>query len=221
MRDIFILIPAFNEEATIFNVVQSCVAIAREVIVVNDGSTDETGNLARKAGATVIDKSKNEGYESALNTGFKFAVERLGDASSLVTFDADGEHSVPSLLNMINARGNESANLLIGRRKRFNRYAEHIVGLWGRIFLGIPDPLCGMRVYDLASSRVATDSFKSGLAGLDILVTAKSRGLTVSSYPVPVGKRSGPSKFGISINGEAKVLVALFRAARQARESLS
>ena len=86
MRDIFILIPAFNEEATIFNVVQSCVAIAREVIVVNDGSTDETGNLARKAGATVIDKSKNEGYESALNTGFKFAVERLGDASSLVTF---------------------------------------------------------------------------------------------------------------------------------------
>ena len=71
---IAIVIPAFNEEATIFNVVQS-VKKYGAVIVVDDASTDETKKIAKNAGAIVVSHQKNKGYDGALNSGFAKADE--------------------------------------------------------------------------------------------------------------------------------------------------
>ena len=89
-----IVIPAFNEEATISNVVQS-VKEHGIVVVVNDASSDKTKQIAESAGAIVVSHKYNKGYDSALNSGFKRAEELNCDG--VITFDADGEHKTKDM----------------------------------------------------------------------------------------------------------------------------
>jgi UDP-N-acetylglucosamine---dolichyl-phosphate N-acetylglucosaminyltransferase len=85
-----IVIPAFNEARTIAEVVQGAAKFADRVIVVDDGSPDETGKLAKEAGALVVRHAVNRGVGAAIGTGIEAAV-RLG-ADAVVTMDADGQH---------------------------------------------------------------------------------------------------------------------------------
>ena len=80
-----IVIPAFNEEATIFDIVQS-VKKYGIVVVVNDASTDKTKKLAEDAGAIVVSHNKNKGYDGALNSGFSKVKELNCDF--FITFDS-------------------------------------------------------------------------------------------------------------------------------------
>ncbi len=85
-----IVIPAFNEARTIAEVVRGASKFADRVIVVDDGSRDETGILAKEAGALVVRHAVNRGVGAAIGTGIEAAV-RLG-ADAVVTMDADGQH---------------------------------------------------------------------------------------------------------------------------------
>jgi glycosyltransferase involved in cell wall biosynthesis len=85
-----IVIPAFNEAQTIAEVVRGATKFADRVIVVDDGSRDETGKLAREAGALVVRHAVNRGVGAAIGTGIEAAV-KLG-ADAVVTMDADGQH---------------------------------------------------------------------------------------------------------------------------------
>jgi len=86
-----IVIPAFNEERTIADVVRGAVKIAERVVVVDDGSRDRTGALAKEAGALVVRHAVNRGVGAALGTGIEAAVHLNADA--VVTMDAHG-HSL-------------------------------------------------------------------------------------------------------------------------------
>src|SRR5450759_609710 len=88
-----IIIPAFNEAATIAAVVGNASRIGH-VVVVNDGSSDGTERAATAAGATVITLKGNQGYEGALTRGMQFAVENK--FSFALTMDADGQHRLES-----------------------------------------------------------------------------------------------------------------------------
>ena len=93
-----IVIPAYNEELTISQVVYSVKGHGC-VIVINDASTDRTKKIAEDAGAIVINHKQNEGYDSALRSGFKKAFDIGVDA--VITFDADGQHSSEMLKEYI------------------------------------------------------------------------------------------------------------------------
>ena len=95
---IAIIIPAFNEEVTIFRVVQSVRGYG-EVIVVNDASTDETEKIAEKAGAILVNHKNNEGYDAALNSGFAKAGELNCDV--VITFDAEPTQSKHSVIEQL------------------------------------------------------------------------------------------------------------------------
>ena len=84
-----IVIPAYNEAATIWDVVESVAHVGR-VFVVDDASTDDTATLAEQAGAIVVRQTHNQGYDAALEAGFGAA--SLSDASAVITMDADGQH---------------------------------------------------------------------------------------------------------------------------------
>jgi glycosyltransferase involved in cell wall biosynthesis len=90
MSQRIIVIPAFNEAQTIAEVVRGAVKFADRVIVVDDGSRDETGKFAKEAGALVVRHAVNRGVGAAIGTGIEAAV-RL-DADAVVTMDADGQH---------------------------------------------------------------------------------------------------------------------------------
>lgn len=96
------IIPAYNEEKTISWVVEETNKYVDKVIVVDDGSEDDTNLLARKAGAIVITHENNRGLGASLRTGFKKALDMNADI--IITLDADGQHSphdIPKFIEKI------------------------------------------------------------------------------------------------------------------------
>ena len=141
-----IVIPAFNEEATIFEVVQSAKDYGL-VIVVNDASTDKTREMAADAGAIVVTHTTNKGYDKALNSGFKRAKDF--DCDGVITFDADGQHSYKVLPIYIDFLS-QGMELVLGVRPRKQRISETLFALYTKFAFGWSDPLCGMKGYSMS-----------------------------------------------------------------------
>ncbi|HEY2909103.1 MAG TPA: glycosyltransferase family 2 protein [Gemmataceae bacterium] len=97
--DIWVVIPAFNEASRIRATLEELLPHQRDVVVVDDGSPDDTANVAKACGVWVVRHPINRGQGAALQTGIDFA--RLRGAAIIVTFDADGQHDpadIPALL---------------------------------------------------------------------------------------------------------------------------
>jgi glycosyltransferase involved in cell wall biosynthesis len=100
---VYAVIPAFNEAKNITNIIKKTKKYC-SVIVVDDGSTDRTGILAKKAGAFLIKHEKNEGYGKSLKGGIKEAIKRKADY--IITIDADGQHDpddIPKFIETLNS----------------------------------------------------------------------------------------------------------------------
>jgi len=95
----------------IYKVVQGVRQHADEVIVVDDGSTDATTQVARKAGAGIVTNERRRGYIEAIKAGFRQA---KGDI--IVTIDADGEHNPGDILLLVKPIHNGKADLVLGKR---------------------------------------------------------------------------------------------------------
>src|SRR5215475_12103527 len=114
MGDIVAVIPAYNASLTISAVVRKARTQLSRVFVVDDGSTDDTGEQARQAGAQVLTHPRNLGKGAALRTAFSELASAGVDA--VVTLDADGQHDpddIPKLVESFRAGG---ADLIIGSR---------------------------------------------------------------------------------------------------------
>lgn len=110
---ILTLIPAWNEVDFIAPIVSATV-INYHLLVVDDGSTDATAQVAAESGATVVSHKKNMGKGIALLTGFKWAIEKNYDL--VITLDADGQHDPQEIPNFIDRYEHSGADLIIGRR---------------------------------------------------------------------------------------------------------
>jgi len=111
---ILVGIPAFNEEKNIAKIIIQLQKLVDEVIVCNDGSVDLTGSIAEKMGAIVINHPKNLGYGGAI--GSIFAKAKEIDADILVTFDADGQHRLEDIENVLEPIKKEQTDIVIGSR---------------------------------------------------------------------------------------------------------
>lgn len=140
-----ILIPAYNEAATIGNIIKTVSAYA-PVVVVSDGSTDDTVVIARQAGAHVVVHPYNCGYNQTILRGFQ-EIRALG-GEYVITLDADGEHDPSTVTQFIDAL--KIYPLVLGFREKPARIAESIMVKYWQHRLGINDILCGMRGYNLA-----------------------------------------------------------------------
>jgi UDP-N-acetylglucosamine---dolichyl-phosphate N-acetylglucosaminyltransferase len=109
-----IVIPAYNEEVTIADVVRGATKIADRVLVVDDGSRDKTAVLAKQAGAVVVRHAVNRGVGAALGTGIEAAV-RLG-AEAVVTMDADGQHRSEDAAKVFARLDQGDVDFVIGSR---------------------------------------------------------------------------------------------------------
>ena len=114
MADTLVVIPAWNEAATVANVVSSVRGAGFDVLVVNDGSADDTSALAAGAGAVVVDLPFNMGVGAALRCGFKYAV-RAG-YNTVVQCDADGQHPVEHISALLALADETGAHMVIGSR---------------------------------------------------------------------------------------------------------
>jgi len=200
-----IVIPALNESATIVGVVE---AVERYgvPIVVDDGSTDDTAKLAKQAGASVVLHGQNLGYDAALNSGFKIAME-LGCAL-VITIDADGQHD-PYLIQKFIDRIDAGADIAVGVRSNRQRLAEHLFAWYTTLRFGIQDPLCGMKAYRRAVYEALGHFDSYGSIGTELMIFAAKKGYRIDQVSFDVRDRNGPSRFGRVFSGNYKIIRAM------------
>ena len=113
-KDVLIIVPAFNEAASIGDVINELKLHSYDILVVSDGSTDATARIARENGARVLDLPINLGVGGALRAGFRFAVAE--NYSAVVQVDADGQHPANEIADLIAAANTYQAHMVIGSR---------------------------------------------------------------------------------------------------------
>lgn len=118
-HDTWVVIPLFNEESVIRDVIRDLRDSFANIVCVDDGSTDGSGAAALESGATVVSHPINLGQGAALQTSFDYALER--GASYVVTFDADGQHRVVDAVSMLDRARAENLAIVFGSRFLDNR----------------------------------------------------------------------------------------------------
>ena len=201
-----LVIPALNESVSIGSVVAGASQYGT-VIVVDDGSTDGTGEIASLAGAQVVVHSTNRGYDAAINSGFARAAS-LG-CEVVITLDADGQHD-PHLIAKFIEMIESGVQLVVGVRSERQRLTEHLFAWYTRFRFGIEDPLCGMKAYRIAiyNGLGHFDSYSS--VGTELMLYAATHGYSIRQVRFQVRDRvGGPSRFGTILRGNYRILRAL------------
>lgn len=201
-----LIIPAYNEAGTIFDVVKSAMPFGSP-IVVDDGSSDGTALIAEEAGAKVVLHTKNSGYDSALNSGFKEASD-LG-FEVIITLDADGQHN-PMLLVRFIEKINEGADVVLGVRDKRPRIAEDIFAWCSQLKYDISDPLCGMKAYriNVYNSLGYFDSYQS--IGTELMLSAVKSGFLMDEVNFNVRDRIDEPRFGRVWQANIKIIRSMF-----------
>lgn len=199
------VVPALNESATIAQVVASLLPHGA-VVVVDDGSKDDTTALARAAGADVVVHAVNRGYDAAIRSGFERAIELGVDA--VISFDADGQHDA-SVVDAIIAAFNRGADVVIGVRSQPARISERLFGLYTRLRFGVPDILCGLKgfrreTYLACRDRDRPNSIHTGLA----LAALRDKRQCVV-VDVPIKPRLDQPRFGSVLRANGRIMRAM------------
>ncbi len=190
---LLVVMPAFNEAKQIRRVVEAVRAeVPGDVLVVDDGSTDDTGAEARRGGARVAAHPVNLGYGAALQTGYLYALRNGYDA--VLQLDADGQHdpaSIPPLLD-----GLARADVVVGSRflgeGSYRPALPRRIGMW--IFARVATVLSGQRITDPTSgfqaiSRAALhfyshERYPVDYPDADVLAMVARAGLRLAEVPV-------------------------------------
>ena len=151
---ICVLIPAYQEEAHIAAVVRETLDYCPDVVVIDDGSSDNTAQIAAEAGATVIEHVHNQGKGAALQTGFDHARKNGYDLA--LTMDADGQHAPSDIPAFLQAYERTHSPVFVGNRMgsvadmpRLRRWVNRFMSdLLSRVMgQHVPDSQCGFRLY--------------------------------------------------------------------------
>ena len=189
-----VCIPAYNEETKINDVVKKSLPYADRVIVCDDGSTDNTAVLAKKAGAVVISHEKNLGYGATISTLFDYC--RKNNAEIMVTLDGDGQHNPDQIPDLINVILKHKVDVVIGSRSLRNdkdlpSYRKAGIKIITSTInsatdLKVTDSQSGFRAY----SKLAIDLIhprESGMAvSTEILLKISNNGLSIAEVPIKV-----------------------------------
>jgi glycosyltransferase involved in cell wall biosynthesis len=200
-----IVIPALNESLTITAVVEA-VGKYGVPIVVDDGSTDNTAELALRSGAVVVMHEKNYGYDAALNSGFKKA-EELGK-KIIITVDADGQHD-PSLIQEFIDAIDSGSDIVVGIRSKQQRFLEYLFAWYAVLRFGIKDPLCGMKAYRTTVYKELGYFDSYGSIGTELMIFAVKKGYRLEQIAFDLQDRIDKPRFGKMLSGNYKIMRAM------------
>lgn len=229
---VFVLIPAYNEARSITSVVAD-VRSARPdavVVVIDDGSGDDTSDRARKAGARVLRLPFNLGVGGAMRTGFQLAVDSGADAA--VQVDADGQHPATELERLLDPLARGEADVVVGSRylddrgyvtpqsrRAGQRFFSFLVRmLTGRTFT---DTTSGFRAYGRDALRFLARNYSRDYPEVNALVALCHNDLRVVEVPVSMRDRqAGASHITLirAIYYMLKVPLATFMSATRRRD---
>jgi len=212
-QNITVVLPAYNEEVSIGSIVLLTSQYADNVIVVDDGSSDRTAEVAGKAGAEVVRHETNRGKGAALKTGFTAAAD-LG-ADVIVTMDSDGQHNpaeIPRLVapilkgeaDMVN--GSRYLNGLDKNTPAYRRVGQTILDGVTNLNSGlrITDSQSGFRAFSASTKDVFRFTAKGMAIESEMLADAGRHGLRITEVEIGVrydvdGSTENPIKHGLGV----------------------
>lgn len=191
LDNICILIPAYNAEQTLGSVLEKIRPLGLDMIVVNDGSGDETKRVALEYGALLLEHPSNLGKGTALRTGFQYVLQK--DYQVLITLDADGQHDpseIPSLLRIFQS---VKPDILIASRAGEFGQMTFLRRFWNRLAARAVARLCHSDITDSQSGfrLIRTEILReiplltSGYeTELELLIKACKKDFNVLSVPL-------------------------------------
>lgn len=207
MNESLVVIPAYNEEDNIAEVLQGIkkLDMPLDILVVNDGSRDNTMKEVLKENVSIINLPYNMGYGAALQTGFKYA--SIKGYRYVVQFDADGQHSACDLPVLIGELKNGNYDIVVGSRFREN--PSYKVGFTKRLAISffrflirsltgkeITDPTSGLKGLSTRAFQFysITDNFPQDFPDADVLIKMLYLRYNIHEVPAHIKERiSGKS----------------------------
>lgn len=201
---VVLIMPAFKEATSLPGLLGELrgMEIADEIVVIDDGSPDETAATAERCGATVLRHPFNMGYGAALQTGYKHAL--AGGAEYLVQMDADGQHLPSTLADLLDQVKQGHCDLCVG--SRFLVPADYQMGplrsagrwLFSRLAriggLTVSDPTSGLQAMNRRVLELfTTDLYPVDYPDVDVLLLVHRRGLKIAERPVQMAQSWRPS----------------------------
>lgn len=189
------VIPTFRNAGTVVDIVSRTLTFLNDVIVVIDGSPDDTKSRLESSGlpVTVVECPVNKGKGAALLKGFVVAREKGFDYA--VTLDSDGQHFPEDIPAFLDAVGKAPGSLLVGSRNLSaegmpsgNSFANRFSNFWFRLYTwtALPDTQTGFRAYPLSSLPSASFVTSRYEAELELLVFSAWKGLRLQALPIRV-----------------------------------
>ena len=223
-KNILVIIPAYNEEGSVGKVVEDVKTHLPQIdtLVVNDGSSDLTSEIARSRGAIVLDLPFNLGIGGAMQAGYKYAYEKGYDIA--IQVDGDGQHEpseIPKLLRAL-----EEGNVDVAMGSRFigdSQYKTSVMRRLGSLILSkaismvvgqkLTDPTSGFRAANRRAIQLFSANYPQDYPEPEAMVLLHRCGLTMKEIPAKINQRySGESSITTirSIYYMVKVLLAIF-----------
>ncbi|MBA4395133.1 MAG: glycosyl transferase family 2 [Desulfobacca sp.] len=202
MKKTLIIVPAYQEEANILQVLKDIRGHIpqADILVVNDGSTDQTGLLARRAMVKVIDLPFNMGIGAAVQTGFKYAREH--DYSEAMQIDGDYQHPAEEGPRLLQVLSDKKADLVIGSRfiaptgyrgSWFRRTGNRLFQWVNALVVGqeIIDNTSGFRAYSRRAIELLSQTYLGDYPEPESIGYLKSQGCSIIEIPVQMRNRMG------------------------------
>lgn len=191
MLKLVVIIPAYNEEKNIGNVLAGVRKYTDNIIVVDDGSQDRTGKIAESYGAEVFHHFINRGLGGALGTGIAAALNRGADI--IVTLDADGQHDPNEILKLIEPIKQDKTDVVIGSRflekqemPFFRRIGNYFFNLFTLFLFGVKstDSQSGMRAFNRKVGE-SLEIFTNGMeVSSEIIKEIKQQNFRMQEVPI-------------------------------------
>ncbi|MFH1778784.1 MAG: glycosyltransferase family 2 protein [Candidatus Omnitrophota bacterium] len=186
-----VIIPAYNEEMTIGPVVREIRAKGLDCVVVNDGSSDKTRQVAEHEGAYVISHPKNYGKGTSLTDGFRYSLNR--NYNYIITMDGDGQHNPDEIDNFLKVAEKGDTQIVLGNRmcnpkdmplirRLTNRFMSLFIS--SIVHQKLPDSQCGFRLIKSEVLKVIACTATKYEIESEVIIRAARAGFKIKSIPI-------------------------------------
>lgn len=224
MNKVLVIMPAYNEAETIKNVIS---AVKKElpeagIIVINDGSRDATGSIAKRLGVTVADLPYNMGIGAAMQTGYRYA--ELHDYDIAVQVDADGQHPPDQIKYIIGPIMEGTTDAVIGSRflikGEYHPSLARNIGI--KVFSAVVSLITGKKLTDTTSGfravnkrviKVFAKKYPEDYPEVEAIVLLHKAGFSIIEVSVKMKARAGGKSSITALHAlyyMVKVLLAVF-----------
>ena len=199
-----IVIPAFNEQDSLAKLIP-IIKNYGNVLVINDGSTDETQKIINQFKCQYIKNEKNLGYEKSIIKGLKFFINNNFDY--ILTFDADGQHDVEDLKKIL--KFGIDKQLIICSRKKLNRFSEYFLSIYFYFKYKVKDPLSGMKLFKVdILKEIELDNFDKNFM-VDLIQHLLIKKVSFINVDISTKDRIDKPRVGNNFKANIKILKVL------------